>query len=212
MEAPKINALRLEGEEPDICINQGCLSRCTTLTSSLKLCSDWVVLKLGDVLWVTASSCTHEFVGKCLPALGDTVTRSPPFSCIPQPRYQDSGVFWSQTGDTGGACAGCDKVVPALIPAVTAACAESEHSQQELSCASWCAQCRCSHCRFTAQPLRSANFISLHSKLFLQSFASFCDWLVFVAFFFPLSHLDLIILQEMRANKRKPFAMSTRVF
>lgn len=119
--------------------------------------------------------------------------------------------FWSQTGDTGGVCAGCDKMVPALIPAVTAACAEREHSQQELSCASWCAQCRCSHCRFTAQPLRSV----LTSYPFIQSyFYSPLPHSVtgFFDFFFPLGHLDLIILQEMRANKRKPFAMSTRVF
>lgn len=61
----------------------------------------------------------------------------------------------------------------------------------------------------TAQPLRTV----LTSYPFSQGyFYSPLPHPVTACFFIPLGHLDLIILQEMRANKRKPFAMSTRVF
>lgn len=177
------------------------------LTRSLKLCCKWAVLKLVDVFSVLTSSYTCEFLGKCPPVLGDTVTLSPPFSCIPQPCYQYSGVHfgarWAiQEVSVLAVIRWCQHWFLLSLQHVLRA---STHSR------SWAVPTNvldATAATADSQP-RPWGVCWLHIPSFKAIFIVLC--LILWLFSFSLGHLGLIILQEVRANKRKTFAMNTHV-
>lgn len=112
-----------------------------------------------------------------------------PAAPIPSPHYQDSGAFWRRPSDSGGVCAGCDNVVPAPVsplrtPRQAALIAEPESLRIDV---------------LGARPLSVQT-----SYLFIWGYF-YSPLIISVSFFLSLGHLVLIIFQEMRANKRKPF-------